>query len=231
MKRIKRMLIILITLLSIINIKTVKADEVENNIYNYNELSEQPQSNNKEILKYTKVFFLSLIGVALIILVSGSLNNSKTKNNKKQKEIDIKDLDIDIDTLVLKEQIFKLYKDIQVARTKKSLKLLEPLVTTNLYQKYEKELKELKTNKEKLVITDIMQKEVKLLSINQKENNKYLNVYLHVTQYDYMLDSNKKVIRGVNDTKYQVEYNLEIEYKNKELKINNIKCIGKWISK
>ena len=229
MKRIKRVIITIILLIAVLNIKPVYADEIE-----LKDIHTQEETITKEhdTFYYLKIILISMIGGGLLILVLGSMNESNNKNNpSKEKKIDLSKLDSNIDELELKNKIFKLYKDVQSARTKNKLKLLEPLVTKELYKKLEKEIENRKKEKEKIVITDILNKETKITSIEEKEEHKYLYVYLHVNQYDYIIDKDKKVKKGTNDSKYHVEYKLKIEYLKNELKLDKIECTGKWISK
>ena len=235
MKRILRIILISILLLNTNNLKITYAEESNQSYitpYSIYEKEQNEEKNQKNInLDYIKTTFITLIGLGAITLIIGALNNTQTKNNLKEKEVNLSKLDKNIDAIELKENIFKLYKDVQSAITKKRLKLLEPLVTEQLYTKYEKEINKLKENKQKKVITDILNKELKILSIEEKNSKKYIHAHLHVTQYDYTIDNNKKVISGTGEEKYQVEYKLTIEYLKNELKLHNIECVGKWITK
>ena len=229
MKKIFIVLLILF-LTTMITIKPVFADEIEIGDYVTQEREETNKRDN-DIYFYLKILFISMIGGSALLLVLSSFNSKKDNSPIKEQKPDLTKLDPNIDELELKEKIFKLYKDVQSARTKNRLKLLNPLVTEELYQKLEKEINELKKAKEKIVITDILNKETKIIAIEEKNDHKYIYVYLHVNQYDYQIDKDKKVKTGTNDSKYQVEYKLKIEYLNNELKLNNMECTGKWISK
>ncbi len=230
MKRIKSILFISLLIFSIGINKTyaITNEESPNEVLFDNQKEEISNDNN---LSYLKIPFILLIGAGVVILLIGNINKEDKNIPLKQKKLDLTKLDKDIDELELKEKIFKLYKDVQSARTKNRIKLLEPLVTNELYQKYDQEIKKLKEEKQKIVITDILNEETKILSIEEKEEKKYINAYLHVIQYDYSIDKDKKILKGTNDSKYQAEFNLTILYNNSELKLDKMKCTGKWISK
>ena len=183
-------------------------------------------------LTYLKIAFISMISIGIITFIISIKQEKEPKKEKdKEKELDLTKLDPNIDKIKLKEDIFNIYKDFQTARTKNKIVLLEKVLTNNLLPKYKEELKKLKENKEKLVITNILKKELKILSIEEKDNEKYLKVYLYVTEYDYKLDKNKKVIKGTDDSKYHAEFNITFKYLKDNLKIEKIDCTGKWIGK
>ena len=84
-----------------------------------------------------------------------------------------------------------------------------------------------------MVATDIVLEDIKVLSSNIKANVQKFDIYLHVSQYDYVVDKEKKVVRGTDDDRYQIEYKMVIEknLKTQQYLISKEECVGKWIKK
>lgn len=192
---------------------------------------EQINSHYNELMLL--MVFICLIGVVIMLI---PLFTKKQKQAVEEKEVtgltdkDIKKIDSTIDEEQLKKEAFDLYKRVEVAKSKFDYDTLKELLTTSLYQEEEPKLKQLKDNKQKLVATNIKLQEVKILSIKKKDNIENINIYLHVSQYDYIINSKKKVIRGTDQSEYQIEYKITLEKNNdKYFKIKNKTCTGKWI--
>lgn len=181
------------------------------------------------------LIFLAMIIIGIILLILSIFQKKiPSKEIEKKQEIPkIKTLK-DIDTIdEEKETIFNLYKEVEIAKMKFKFNILEEKLEKNLYQKHELELKELKKNHQKIVSTDITLEEIKILSKTKKKFIETLEVFLHVSQYDYVIDKEKKIIRGTDEDRYQIEYKMTI---NKNLEINKYtiskkECVGKWIKK
>ena len=68
------------------------------------------------------------------------------------------------------------------------------------------------------------------VEIRKKKEKTIIMVYLHVSQYDYVINKQKQVIRGTDQTDYQIEYKLTLEQQpDKHFTIKKKECIGKWI--
>lgn len=159
-------------------------------------------------------------------------NNKDTLKNEPSELTDkeIKKIDANIDKEELKKEIFTLYKKVEVAKSKFDYETLKKLLTETLYTEEEQKLECLKNNKQKLVATNIKLQEIKVLSIQNKNEIEIIKVYLHVSQYDYVIDNKKKVVRGTDTSEYQLEYKITLE-KNEDnnFKIQDKECTGKWI--
>lgn len=159
---------------------------------------------------------------------------TKLENDQKEEvsEQELQKVDPSLNLSEIKEKTFSLYKKTEIARVKSNIKSLKELVTDDLYSSYEQELKKLKTNHQKVVATDITLKDAKILSVIKEENQPInIVVYLHVSQYDYIIDKNKKVVRGTDQDHYQIEYKITLIKEQDQLKIKKKECTGKWISK
>lgn len=179
---------------------------------------------------------LFLLGIILFLFVSKILNSKKDLNNSimdysnglTNQELEKIDKDLNID--LLKEQTFNLYKKLETAKTKQNIKNLKELITEELLLEQEQKIKALKEQSQKAVATNIKLEDFKVLSIQKNKDITNILTYLHVSQYDYIINKKKEVIRGTNDTEYQIEYKITLEQtSDNQFKIKKRECIGKWI--
>jgi hypothetical protein len=88
---------------------------------------------------------------------------------------------------------------------------------------------QIKADKQKIVATNIKLEEAKIISVKNKAEK--INLYLHVSQYDYVIDNKKKVVRGTDSAIYQIEYKITLEKtKEEQYLITKKDCTGKWIN-
>lgn len=178
---------------------------------------------------------ISIIVIGIIIMVVSSLRSQKKKASEEKEINGLNDTEITkIDNTLTKEElineIFSLYKKVATARSKFNYDTLKELLIESLYLKEEQQLKQLKANKQKMVATNINLQNIKILAIQKKDNVELITAHLHVSQYDYIIDNKKNIIRGTDESEYQIEYRLTIEKNNdKYFKLSNIETTGKWI--
>lgn len=118
----------------------------------------------------------------------------------------IKAIDPSLDKELLKEQTFHIYQDVQHAWMNFDYETLRKNLTDEIYNMYESQLKTLKIKNQKNIMKDIQLKKVDILSINIENNIEEIKVYLNVSQYDYVVDKDNKVLRGTDKYKNSVEY-------------------------
>ena len=182
--------------------------------------------NNNYMTLIIIMIFIILLGI-IIMLIPMIQKNKKEPNicplglNDKE----IKKIDDSIDKEQLTKDIFDIYKRIEIAKSKFDYETLKELLTNSLYIDEESKLKELKKNKQRLVATNIKLEELKILSIQNKNNIKLIDCYLHVSEYNYVTNNKKTVIRGTDEAEYQIEYKITLE----NFKLKKQECIGKWI--
>ena len=179
------------------------------------------------------VFFGMIIGGFVLLVVSflGKSSSDSIEHemeNKIKKEI-VRDKDFE----EVREQIFQLYKDIEIAKMKFRYVILDEKLDKNLYVKCEEKLKEMKKNHQKLVATDIVLEEFRILSRSVEKDMETIDVFLHVSQYDYVIDKEKKVVRGTDEGRYQIEYKITVtkNLESGQYKVQKRECVGKWIKK
>lgn len=175
--------------------------------------------------------FLALIITLFLIALNPLLSKIKSKDtsNKGIKDKKIKEIDPNLTNQSLKDEVFSLYKKLETAKTKQNINILKEIGTNNFFKEQERIIKSLKEKQQKMVATNIKLESFKVLSIKEKDNSADILIYLHVSQYDYVIDKNKNVVRGTEQAEYQIEYKILLEHISNELKIKKKECIGKWI--
>lgn len=173
---------------------------------------------------------ICVLGIIIILIPLFTKKKKTTENNLlglTAKEL--KRLDKITDKEQLLQDTFDLYKRQEVSKSKFDYDTLKELLTDNLYKEEEQKLKQLKANKQKLVATNIKLQDIKILRITNKKETELIDFYLHVSEYNYVIDNKKNIIRGTDKAEYQIEYKLTIEKKDKYFKLNKLECTGKWI--
>lgn len=181
------------------------------------------------------IILLSITGIGILMIILSLIINKKKKQLEEKNANGLNDKEIKkIDKTLTKDkltnEIFSLYKEVALAKSNFDYEILKELLTKELYIKEEKNLEKLKNNKQKNIITDINLEKIKILNIKKEKTTKKITAYLHISQYDYVIDSKKNIVRGTKEIEYQVEYHLTIDKKpNKYFKLSNITTTGKWI--
>lgn len=171
-----------------------------------------------------------ILGTIFIIVILKTLTNKKNVLKTELTDEDIKKIDENLSFERLKEEIFNVYKKLETAKTKQNIKSLKEILTEELCLEQEQKIKTQKENHQKVVATNIKLENFKVLSITVEKDIKTILTYLHVSQYDYVTDKNKNIVRGTSESLYQIEYKLTIEQdKDNQIKIKKKECLGKWI--
>lgn len=181
------------------------------------------------------IILLSITGIGILMIILSLIINKKKKQLEEKNanglnDREIKKIDKTLTREKLTNEIFSLYKEVALAKSNFDYDILKELLTKELYIKEEKNLEKLKNNNQKNIITDINLEKIKILNIKKEKTTKKIIAYLHVSQYDYVIDNKKNIVRGTKEIEYQVEYRLTIDKKpNKYFKLSNITTTGKWI--
>ncbi len=154
-------------------------------------------------------FIIFLIVIIIIIIV---LSNRKQIYSNSLANTDFNDVSDDIlkkygiNLEQFKDMVYKKYVNIQEAWMNFNYKGLQKNLTDELYNTYIMQLDALKLKKQKNIMKDFKLIDCKIVAI--KEENGLLNIdtYLRVEMYDYVIDKDKKVVRGNEHSKIDIEY-------------------------
>ena len=108
----------------------------------------------------------------------------------------IKKLLSNYDSKVLKEELYKLFVDIQNAWMEFDYEKLRSLCTDELYNTYKAQLYVLKAKKQKNIMHDYKLITSKIDSIKEENDTVTIIVFMEVELYDYVVNDKNKVVRG-----------------------------------
>lgn len=140
-----------------------------------------------------------------VMFAKSCCNSNKNFVNQVYDYYDLTDKEIkkhlkDYDSEKLKEEIFTLYKDIQVAWMNFDYDKLRELCTDELYNAYKAQLETLKLKHRKNIMEDITYMNSRILNINIVNNTVSVDSYMIVKTKDYIVDDKSGSIeRGSKD--------------------------------
>ena len=77
-----------------------------------------------------------------------------------------------------------------------------------LYNSYVMQLDALKVKGHQNIMKDFENIDVKITNITEESGIVNVTVYLHTAMYDYVVDNNKKTVRGKDNHKIDIEYSI-----------------------
>ena len=160
--------------------------------------------------------FMIIFAVVVIIIIYFSINNrggkggsSSTSNFNKYSDIKddrLKKIGMDADEF--KKLAFELYKSIQEEWMNFDYDGLRKHLTDELYNSYVMQLDALKVKGQQNIMKDFENIDVKITNITEESGIVNVTVYLHTAMYDYVVDNNKKTVRGKDNHKIDIEYSI-----------------------
>lgn len=160
--------------------------------------------------------FMIIFAVVVIIIIYFSINNRGGKGGSGStsnfnKYSDIKDdrlKKIGMDADEFKKLAFELYKSIQEEWMNFDYEGLRKHLTDELYNSYVMQLDALKVKGQQNIMKDFENIDVKITNITEESGIVNVTVYLHTAMYDYVVDNNKKTVRGKDNHKIDIEYSI-----------------------
>lgn len=159
----------------------------------------------------------SLMIVVVLFIVVFVIENeiSKRKTEKKQ-IIKSKDMDLDLISKIdpnlnlyeFKNEAFNIYKDVQEAWMNLDDGKIRTLTTDELYNMYSMQLDTLRVKNEKNIMKEINLITASLTNLKIENNIETATVIMTVNCYDYIVDSQNKVVRGNDKNKIEITYEL-----------------------
>lgn len=160
--------------------------------------------------------FMIIFAVVVIIIIYFSINNRGGKGGSGStsnfnKYSDIKDdrlKKIGMNADEFKKLAFELYKSIQEEWMNFDYDGLRKHLTDELYNSYVMQLDALKVKGQQNIMKDFENIDVKITNITEESGIVNVTVYLHTAMYDYVVDNNKKTVRGKDNHKIDIEYSI-----------------------
>ena len=165
-----------------------------------------------------------MILIFIVYFIATVISDIK-KTNKKRKNLydllekDYEEKDIEVTNKILKEipdfnkeeflnNIYDLFVKVQESWTNFDYDALRSLLTDELYNTYKAQLKTLSVKGQKNIMTDFERVKILLTDFNKTEKEYTFKVYFEAKFYDYLVDKNNKVIRGMNAHRIDISYGL-----------------------
>lgn len=230
-KIIKKFLILLLVIIPFLCLAPVKADSGwdsdydsggswdsggsdwgSSNDWDYSSSSSSSSSSGEGSI-FSLIFFLIVFTVVIVYISKTPKNlsiNNKGSNGPIYNDISeeqIKKFLPDEDLGYLKNIAFKKFVDIQNAWSDFEYDKLRELCTDELYNSYITQLDTLKLKFGKNVMKDFEQHVIKITGITEEAGNIIVKVYLKVSFYDYVINTNtNQVTRGTDQRKITNNY-------------------------
>ncbi len=106
------------------------------------------------------------------------------------------------------DDAYQIYLDTQKAWSNFDTKALRNLLTDELFNTYNMQLKALKAKKQKNIMSDFALEKIDTTAINVSNNQVTMKVVLEVSFFDYVVDISNNVLRGNKNHKVSVTYEL-----------------------
>ena len=159
--------------------------------------------------------FVVFIIIVVIIIYYLNYNNVKTTSKYipeyKYSPIDeeyIKKYIDDFNKQKFLDDAYQIYLDTQKAWSNFDTKSLRNLLTDELFNTYNMQLKALKAKKQKNIMSDFALEKIDTTAINVSNNQITMKVVLEVSFFDYVVDISNNVLRGNKNHKVSVTYEL-----------------------
>lgn len=159
--------------------------------------------------------FVVFIIIVIIIIYYLKYNNVKTTSKYipeyKYSPIDeeyIKKYIDDFNKQKFLDDAYQIYLDTQKAWSNFDTKSLRNLLTDELFNTYNMQLKALKAKKQKNIMSDFALEKIDTTAINVSNNQITMKVVLEVSFFDYVVDISNNVLRGNKNHKVSVTYEL-----------------------
>ena len=155
-------------------------------------------------LQLVLYIFILIILIIPYIIISKNILKKRLKN----KILKVEELDKNFKQEEIDKELFNVYKDIQIAWMDFDYRKLKELVSKEIYDKYEKQLEELKSKNQKNIMDNIELKKNKITDINIENNIETIECEMNVTCIDYIIENEEKLIKGKKDKFCNYTYRL-----------------------
>lgn len=158
-----------------------------------------------------------IIIIIVVIIIYFISKNSKGINNYSQTpeynytpigEEYIKKYIEDFNKQKFLNDAYQIYLDTQKAWSNFDTKTLRNLLTDELFNTYNMQLKALKAKKQKNIMSDFDLESIDTTAIDVSNDKITMKVILKVSFYDYVVDSNNTILRGNKNFKVNMTYEL-----------------------
>ena len=157
------------------------------------------------------VFIIIVVSIIYYLKYNNVKTTSKYIPEYKYSPIDeeyIKKYIDDFNKQKFLDDAYQIYLDTQKAWSNFDTKSLRNLLTDELFNTYNMQLKALKAKKQKNIMSDFALEKIDTTAINVSNNQITMKVVLEVSFFDYVVDISNNVLRGNKNHKVSVTYEL-----------------------
>lgn len=174
--------------------------------------SSDSSSGSGEPASFTS-FMIVVVLFIVIFVIANEISKRKTEANQtiKSKDMDldlISKIDPNLNLYEFKNEAFNIYKDVQEAWMNLDDGKIRTLTTDELYNMYSMQLDTLRVKNEKNIMKEINLVTASLTNLKIENNIETATVIMTVNCYDYIVDSQNKVVRGNDKNKIEITYEL-----------------------
>ena len=139
-----------------------------------------------------------------------------------------KDIDPSLTLEEFKQNAFDIFKSVQESWMNFDYDTLKTLVTDEMYNMYESQLKVLKLKHQKNIMKDIELVDTQVVYANLNRNSSIeVNLTMIIRMYDYVInETSNEVVRGDDKHKLEVEYNMTFVKSDKDVKLDTCPNCG-----
>ena len=161
------------------------------------------------------MLFAGIFIVGFVVLIVTRLLSKDKKSNRYNNTIQGLPKTIEVQKVL--DEAYNIFIDVQKAWMNFDYDKMRELVTDELYNMYYNQLQTLSIKGEKNVMSNFQLINIELLSEKEENNKKYYKVDLTVSFYDYIVDSNDKIVRGNDNSLIIMHYILDYVKSNNEV--------------
>ncbi len=156
--------------------------------------------------------------VVVIIIIIASRNNANNQNNVSSippslritnPGIERETLDaLGLDEATILNQAFEIYRNVQIAWMNFDYDTLRKYLSDELFNTYKMQLNALSLKKQKNIMEDIVNREMRITNAFENNGLITLTIELVAAQRDYVVDENDRVVNGIKERQMLVHYEL-----------------------
>ena len=165
------------------------------------------------------LFYIIIFKIVTLII-------TRIKLKRTIKKVEEMDKCFNVETV--NNEVFELYKEVQITWMNFDLKNLKELVSKEMFDKYKEQLEKLKQVNQKNMMEKIEFKSNKIVGVYIDNNNETIECEMKIDCFDYIIDNEEKVIKGKKDKYNSYTYKLVV---TKEVNKNKYTLIEKKILK
>ena len=151
------------------------------------------------------IFILLYIVFIFLVILKKIINSRRNKKLKPDNDL--------IKNSKLKSQIIENFKKIQIAWSNLDLSSVREYLSDELYNSYSMQISTLKEAGQRNIIKNMIVTDINITSISGDSLEKTIKCILTVMLRDYIINGEKRVVRGSKNIIYENTYELTLNYK------------------